>query len=430
MTVPIHNLYDFVHQQLENRFMLAYFYPFGQKLFENIISQQHQYKEIFSVDNIMDLPDEVRLADESNTVYKILPKHLVDSNAIGTFAPWVLCHDQEPLQYDFYTQNSHTSEYIERKKPKNTPHDRNLRWFWPTNCRSKWLLLHSELNSIELDKYEQTENFVGAYWWSHAFLARDWYRFAEHDKFLRPGSRLDKTFLLYCRETNGLRTYRKKLLDQLNFYAISDCQFGSFTYKEVSSTSSAEYTAEDFNRTAISLVAETCYDERIHLTEKTLRPIACGHPFILFAGPGSLDYLKSYGFKTFSPYINEQYDSIIDNEHRMTMIMQEIKRIENLPQHERHSLTTECNRIAKHNKSIFFSRDFYTQIVDELVENVKSVSHEIQSDFSDLFERKKHQKLNQRITYYANPTRMYFIALQRHIKKGGTLENYVPPWEN
>jgi hypothetical protein len=377
----------------------------------------------------MDLPYEVRLADESNTVYKILPKHLVDSNAIGTFAPWVLCHDQEPLQYDFYTQNSHTSEYIERKKPKNTSHDRNLRWFWPTNCRSKWLLLHSELNSIELDKYEQTENFVGAYWWSHAFLARDWYRFAEHDKFLQPGSRPDKTFLLYCRETNGLRTYRKKLLDQLNFYAISDCQIGSFTYKEVSSTSSAEYTAEDFNRTAISLVAETCYDERIHLTEKTLRPIACGHPFILFAGPGSLDYLKSYGFKTFSPYINEQYDSIIDNEHRMTMIMQEIKRLANLPQHERHSLITECNKIAKHNKSIFFSRDFYTQVVDELVENVKSVSHEIQSDFGDLFERKQHQKLNQRTTYYANPTRMYYIALQRHIKKGGTLEDYVPPWE-
>jgi hypothetical protein len=48
-------------------------------------------------------------------------------------------------------------------------------------------------------------------------------------------------------------------------------------------------------------VAETVFDTRIHLTEKTLRPIACGHPFILAAGPGSLKYLQTYGFRTFSP---------------------------------------------------------------------------------------------------------------------------------
>jgi hypothetical protein len=61
-----------------------------------------------------------------------------------------------------------------------------------------------------------------------------------------------------------------------------------------SSTASADYDYQDFINTQVSVVLETVFDEsRIHLTEKTLRPIACGHPFLLAAGPNSAQ--KSFG---------------------------------------------------------------------------------------------------------------------------------------
>ena len=38
MSVPIHNLYDYIYQVLEKRYFLYYFYPFGQKELFNLIA--------------------------------------------------------------------------------------------------------------------------------------------------------------------------------------------------------------------------------------------------------------------------------------------------------------------------------------------------------------------------------------------------------
>jgi hypothetical protein len=68
-------------------------------------------------------------------------------------------------------------------------------------------------------------------------------------------------------------------------------------------------------------------DDRLHLTEKSLRPIACKQPFILAATHGSLQYLKDYGFKTFDSVWDENYDTIEDPYQRMLAIIQLMKNI-------------------------------------------------------------------------------------------------------
>jgi hypothetical protein len=134
---------------------------------------------------------------------------------------------------------------------------------------------------------------------------------------------------------------------------------------------SADYCADDFVSTDISIVLETvAADTKIHLTEKTLRPIACGHPFMLVAGPGSLEYLKSYGFKTFSPWINESYDQEQDIVKRMKKIAEEMKRIENLDQEQKTHMLEQLKKIAAYNKIHFFSNKFFNQIQTELEENL------------------------------------------------------------
>jgi hypothetical protein len=83
-----------------------------------------------------------------------------------------------------------------------------------------------------------------------------------------------------------------------------------------------------------SLVTETLFykneidaGESIFLTEKTFRPVIHKHPFILVSTAHSLTHLKKLGYKTFSPYINEQYDTIENDEDRFDAVWAEVTRL-------------------------------------------------------------------------------------------------------
>ena len=137
------------------------------------------------------------------------------------------------------------------------------------------------------------------------------------------------------------------------------------------SNESAQYNHDDFNSTAISVVLETMFDDsRIHLTEKTLRPIACGHPFVLAAGPHSLDYLRSYGFKTFDPWIDESYDQETNSLLRLEKIINSMNKVNALDATEFDQCLLEIRRIADFNKKHFFSDTFQQQVIEELKTNV------------------------------------------------------------
>jgi hypothetical protein len=363
MSVPTFNLYDWMHQVLEKRYWLIYFFPWGSKDLSCAIdyfSDQNWHsasKRIINSDDLLDLFGQA-LLDQKNWASQVHPV--------------LFCHDQEPLNYELYTDQSlESTGYLSRlhQQRKFTHyHDKNLRYVKPDQAQSKWILLHSEQNSVQVDRYN-ADKFVCAYWWSHAMLAKDWYRYAQHDTSL--GTTVpDKLFLIYARDFSGTRQYRQTFLSNLADLH-SHCQIGSVNSVDVNSESSAVYDADDFNATEISVVLETLFaDPRIHLTEKTLRPIACGHPFILAAGPGSLGYLRNYGFQTFSPWINEAYDNEPDHDRRMYLIIEEMKRLAAMPQHRRQEILQRCREIAKQNQQYFFSAQFDNQIVDELKINV------------------------------------------------------------
>lgn len=115
------------------------------------------------------------------------------------------------------------------------------------------------------------------------------------------------------------------------------------------------------------LLIETHYDQKEYvsndkeysrdfspssITEKAYKPIACKTPFIAFATPNWLEDLRNLGFKTFSPYINEDYDKETDSLKRLNMIADEIERICSLNQDEYAELVKSCNLIAEENWNI------------------------------------------------------------------------------
>ena len=352
MSVPTNNLYNFVTQALENRYLVKYFYPWGEKGFKNIINNE----------------------EDSRPTMKYFTTYTSWYNEV----PVVLCHDQEPLDFDLYSDDCLLEQlsHIPQKKNINKYLDcknLNLRWNTPNHKANYWVLLHSELNSPQVIQYESTGLFKCAYWWSHALIALDWYRFARYDNRLTDKSQpIKANFLVYARGTTGKRAYRKIFLEHLQH--INSVQLGSIDPTAVvTSNSSSVYNPQDFAQTRCSIVLETVYDQRIHLTEKTLRPIACGHPFMILNGPGALETIRSYGFKTFQPYINESYDSEQDPGKRMNMVLAEMRRINNSSKKYQKFIWDGCAEIAAYNKKLFFNDKFLWRVKTELRRNVHTI---------------------------------------------------------
>lgn len=75
-----------------------------------------------------------------------------------------------------------------------------------------------------------------------------------------------------------------------------------------------------YNQCAMSLVAETAAENNSCKTplvsEKTFKPLAFYHPFVVCGDSNTLNYLQSLGFETFSNLFDESYDTITNWQHR------------------------------------------------------------------------------------------------------------------
>ena len=86
------------------------------------------------------------------------------------------------------------------------------------------------------------------------------------------------------------------------------------------------------------------------ISEKTIKAIIVGHPFMIVSTPGILAAVKELGFKTFSPYICEDYDLIEHDGDRMKAIIAEICRLDRYTVEEWEQFQQDVNSIVKHNQ--------------------------------------------------------------------------------
>jgi len=143
-------------------------------------------------------------------------------------------------------------------------------------------------------------------------------------------------------------------------------------------TSSANFDINDYNSTDIEVVLETLFDDdRLHLTEKSLRPIACGQPFILTGTHGSLEYLRSYGFKTFNTVWDESYDQITNSKERLTAIVNLMQQISAWSRSTKKNKLAQAQEIANYNRQWFFSQHFFDLVINELTTNLKLAFDEL-----------------------------------------------------
>lgn len=319
-----------------------------------------------------------------------------------TVQPQIYCNDQEPLDYEYYQKTKYSKFHVRHRNLYNQEMELfdgyNLR-IDPWNIYDKCLLLHSEKCSNEVQLYKNS-HFIPVYYWSHAVIALDWFRYAKYID-IKPAA-AQTQFLIYNRAWAGSREYRIKfvellqknnLLDHCNtaFNAVdpdsgvhyTDHMFKNAdlqpeTIQDICTTNtpswgSADFCIEDYANTRLEIVLETLFDDtRIQLTEKILRPIACGRPFILASTPGSLQYLRDYGFKTFSDVIDERYDTEPDPVARLNLIINEMKKIVSWTSEQQKTNQEKIKEITEYNKKHFFSDEFFDSVINELAHNLRS----------------------------------------------------------
>ena len=318
----------------------------------------------------------------------------------------IWCHDQEPLP-----------TVIDKRKVKSAWNDllhsldlvqpRTKGVNWRRNMFKKNILLHSEKRSHVIDQYVKDDELIPVYHWSHAVIARDWFRYAEHENFQK---KVKKCFLIYNRAWSGTREYRLKFSDLLVEHGLVDhcltfCNptedgkhYDTHTFQDpvwrpghvlenyfppsqANSCASADFDSEDYRSTEIEVVLETLWeDDRLHLTEKSLRPIACRQPFILAATHGSLQYLRDYGFRTFDTIWDETYDTIVDPYQRMQAIIKLLREITTWSAVQRRDNIQRMQQVADHNHNHFFSKVFFNQVIDELRTNMAKAFDQITQD--------------------------------------------------
>jgi hypothetical protein len=377
MSIPLDRLYHYIEsiarEACEDNVIIYRFFPHGSKKPENLT--------------------------------QLNPDTYYNSYAF----PLIYCNDQEPLNYNLYPSGCNLHPAVKKiLAENNVPEPENLNFKHSVlNIYDKALLLHSEKNGADLKKY-QNHYWIPVYYWAHAIIARDWFRYAKH---FQQKKSVSKIFLIYNRAWSGTREYRLGFADRLIMSRLVDStlmrvspidftlgkhydlhQFEHahwrptnviekhFPLCQAESHYSADFDQEDYESTSIEVVLETLFDDlRLHLTEKTLRPIALSQPFILAGTYGSLKYLHEYGFKTFSDCWDESYDMMTDSIDRMNKITEVMRDIVSMAPVQRKEMLTKAQEIADYNKKHFFSKEFQKFVNTELAYNLTQAFVELES---------------------------------------------------
>ena len=295
----------------------------------------------------------------------------------------IFFYDQEPIYKDFITPYT---DFLD-SMPLNE--GRPYRWF----AVSEKSELVNELFPTHL------------YYFFHGFAALDWFRSYYAINYSKPViKKYSKDFISFNRIITGDRAYRKDFIDQLRKNDLLDKGLISYgvtdepvtedrlviDHAQLPGSASASIPI-DMNRidkignapdysAFWHIVTETVfYYDKLHLTEKIFKPIVSKQPFMLLAAPGNLEYLKSYGFKTFEGIIDESYDKIEDNDKRIEAVVDQIKWWCDLPDREKFAKMCVIESIVEYNFHHFYGK-FKEIITDELLDNTKKLFKEIDYD--------------------------------------------------
>jgi len=274
-------------------------------------------------------------------------------------------------------------------------------------------IVTSELNSENVNAVCDQFKWKPLYYFFHGWAALDWYRGYNKTFLIQPIKEraITRTFVAPNRIVAGERQHRLEMLYYIfknemthNHISCPDtCPAENISihdavkplatkYPDIESVFAAQtlpinFAGETdhpmhscwlslFDESAESLlylVTETvATGQRLHLTEKSFKPIALGMPFVIVGTRGSLEYLRSYGFRTFGDIWDESYDSA-DDSVRIERIASLLRSLDELPTQAKQQLFDQAAEVIEHNWNHFYNGGFEAVLWKELTEMLNGI---------------------------------------------------------
>ena len=282
-------------------------------------------------------------------------------------------------------------------------------------------IITSELDSSDVNDVSKYLNVKSFYYFFHGWAVLDWYRGYDRTFLVQPPEErlIGRTFISPNRIIGGDRLHRvvmlyhfeKHKLFHNHISAPKICPVENEDIVDIATRLKNQYpdivetfrSSNNFPRTFkgeetqemhscwLSLFTETFnsllyhvtetvfFGKKLHLTEKTFKPIAMGMPFVITGTAGSLEYLRSYGFKTFGHIWDESYDQEEDDFKRLDKIASLLKELDSKSIAEKQEIFQKCIPIIRHNWDHFYNGSFEKVLWKEL----STMLGEISDHFSD-----------------------------------------------
>tara|TARA_B100000900_G_C20580500_1_gene717318 strand:+ start:962 stop:2200 length:1239 start_codon:yes stop_codon:yes gene_type:complete len=168
------------------------------------------------------------------------------------------------------------------------------------------------------------------------------------DNYIEPQS-IGKNYTEFNYDFNVLYNFLKELPYKIDNKDIKDLDDQGIIGQLIERT--------DYERTFLSLVSEsTCEDGVVYLSEKTFKPIAMGHPFIIVGATGSIKKLKDIGYKTFDEFWDESYDNCNTYKERIERIIEILLSLKSKNFEELISMREQMKEITDYNFKLFNKR--------------------------------------------------------------------------
>ena len=321
---------------------------------------------------------------------------------------YIFCFDQEPIHLSIHDKTFSTAYYL--NADITGPNDHTGQGI---RLADAGYLLTSEKNSYNVDIICQHYRWKPLYYFFHGWAALDWYRGYDKTFLITPWQdrKITKTFIAPNRIIAGERLHRLEMLYHIfknnmtnNWISCPEtCPAENVSihqailrlkdkYRDIESVFSQQQLPLNFPgetdhpmhscwlslfdesaECLLYLVTETVATRRrLHLTEKTFKPIAMGMPFIIVGTRGSLKYLREYGFKTFEGIWDESYDDAEDDV-RIQRIASLLRSLDELPESAKQDLFEQCIPIIEHNWNHFYNGGFEAVLWQELQEMLNGI---------------------------------------------------------
>lgn len=125
----------------------------------------------------------------------------------------------------------------------------------------------------------------------------------------------------------------------------------------------------------LQVITETvCVYPVTFFSEKTAKPLLNKRPFVMIGPVGSLSNLRSLGFKTFSDFWSEEYDTIDRADLRITAVVDIIEWVCAQSIDELQSLCVEMEDVLNYNFNYYvndFKKNQLSRFEDECIKNLQ-----------------------------------------------------------